>query len=404
MEEDFTGDCPAVPRLTDAEWAPLLDGQCFRHPVEPAAAGKGGAGAAAALVEDRAAVHEAASSSAPANPGRRREVLPPAELQRSAEVIEQLRVRSPQWDLDGVHNIWIVKPAGKSRGRGIGCFNSLADIRKHCQLERISPEDRYIVQKYIECPLVIKSRKFDIRQWVLVTDWNPLTVHFYDECYFRFCAEDFTLHDLSVFSHLSNNSIAKYSERFETDDVADGQGNMWTLDQFRGFLRAKFGDAALWEEKCRPAMERAAVLSFKSAQDSIQNRKGSFDVYGLDFVLDTELNVWLLEINASPSMEHSTPITTRLCGEVAEDTMKVIVDIPEERERRVAAGVADPDAQGYDTGKWKLIHKAPIQARKGQGVLQLLSCAPTQPRGVRAERSTVRSRGVPSDLNATKCR
>lgn len=110
-------------------------------------------------------------------------------------------------------------------------------------------------------------------------------------------------------------------------------------------------------------MEKASILSFKSAQDSMQNRKGSFDVYGLDFVLDTELNAWLLEINASPSMEHSTPITARMCQEVAEDTMKVVVDVPEERERRVAAGVADPDAQGYDTGKWRLIHKAAMQVR-----------------------------------------
>lgn len=320
----------------------------------------------AAAGGDRAATHQAASTSgggAPVTAARRRELLPPAELQKLSDILEQLRQRSPQWDLDGVHNIWIVKPAGKSRGRGIGCFNSLPDIRRHCQLERISPEDRYIVQKYIECPLVIKNRKFDIRQWVLVTDWNPLTVHIYDECYFRFCAEDFTLHDLSIFSHLSNNSIAKYSERFETDDVAEGQGNMWSLEQFQKHLGETFGDASLWESKVRPAIERATILSFKSAQDSIQNRKGSFDVYGLDFVLDTELNVWLLEINASPSMEHSTPITSRLCAEVAEDTIKVVVDIPDERERRIAAGIADPDAAGYDTGKWKLIHKAPMQAR-----------------------------------------
>lgn len=322
---------------------------------------------------ERAATHQAASTSTSASGGgplapRKRELLPQGELERNAEVIEQLRARSPQWDLDGVHNIWIVKPAGKSRGRGIGCFNSLADIRRHCQLERISPEDRYIVQKYIECPLVVRNRKFDIRQWVLVTDWNPLTVHFYDECYVRFCAEDFTLSDLSVFSHLSNNSIAKYSDRFESDDISEG--NMWSLAQFRAFLKETFGDASLWESRVRPAMERATVLSLKAARDGVQNRKGSFDVYGLDFVVDTELNAWLLEINASPSMEHSTPVTSRLCAEVAEDTLKIVVDVPEERERRIAAGAADPDAAGYDTGKWKLLHRAPMQAR---GAALLLS-------------------------------
>ena len=28
-------------------------------------------------------------------------------------------------------------------------------------------EDKYIAQKYIETPLIVKRRKFDIRQWVL---------------------------------------------------------------------------------------------------------------------------------------------------------------------------------------------------------------------------------------------
>jgi tubulin monoglycylase TTLL3/8 len=42
----------------------------------------------------------------------------------------------------------------------------------------------------------VKSRKFDLRIWVLVTDWNPLTVWYYKKPYARFPAHDYTTDDL----------------------------------------------------------------------------------------------------------------------------------------------------------------------------------------------------------------
>lgn len=130
---------------------------------------------------------------------------------------------------------------GKSRGRGIACFNSLKLIREEARLHSAGEgcAQQWIIQKYIENPIIVQKRKFDIRQWVLVTCWDPLTVWFYDSCYIRFCAEDFSLEKIgNIFSHLSNNCVARRSRKFHSQKIGDG--NMWQSSDFAEYLQVQF--------------------------------------------------------------------------------------------------------------------------------------------------------------------
>ncbi|TNN17497.1 Tubulin monoglycylase TTLL3, partial [Schistosoma japonicum] len=256
-----------------------------------------------------------------------------------------LKKYCPQFDMDGVRNVWIVKPGAKSRGRGILCLDRLDDILKIVQGSVFLAEARYVVQKYIEKPLLIYKTKFDIRQWFLVTDWAPLTVWWYQDCYLRFCSQEFTLDDFSESIHLCNNCIQhKYKNGLRSSKLPDE--NMWTWEQFLSWLTEQ-GQPNLWTEKIQPSMKSAVLNALLSSQESIEPRKNCFGLYGADFILTADdYRLWLIEINSSPCMSPSTSVTALYTANVLEDTLKVVLDRKYNR--------------NSDTGRFELLYRQPF--------------------------------------------
>lgn len=66
--------------------------------------------------------------------------------------------------------------------------------------------DSYIIQKYIEKPLLINDRKFDIRLWVLITQDHEC--YLFEEGYIRMSSYHYTTSELDNLAvHLTNNAI-----------------------------------------------------------------------------------------------------------------------------------------------------------------------------------------------------
>ena len=233
-----------------------------------------------------------------------------------SELLKRLERNLPQYKLNGFQNIWILKPSNLSRGRGVTCVNSLLPIEQSLSATN---DSGLIVQKYIENPLIIKNRKFDIRQWVLVTCLNPLTIWMWKEPYLRFGAEDYIMDDLNnIYSHLTNNSIAKHSTQFKNEKKFEG--DMWTCKEFSDFIGGK-----KWEE-IHEKIKNAIICSFYAAHHEIKQRENSHELYGYDFMIDEDLNVYLIEVNASPALDYSTKITKDAVKDMVKDLIKLVID------------------------------------------------------------------------------
>ena len=93
---------------------------------------------------------------------------------------------------------------------------------------------------------------------MLLTSVDPLTIWFFDDCYIRFAAEDYENGNKgeNKFSHLTNNSIAKYSKK----DDKRIPGNMWDTTQFSQYL-IKLTGRDVYNEKIKPDMKKIVKYS-----------------------------------------------------------------------------------------------------------------------------------------------
>ena len=56
-------------------------------------------------------------------------------------------------------------------------------------------------------------------------------------------------------------------------------------------------------------------------------RKHCFELFGYDFILDVDFNLWLIEVNTNPCIEESSNLLKILLPRMIEDMLALTVDV-----------------------------------------------------------------------------
>ncbi|KAH8256633.1 hypothetical protein KR026_008673, partial [Drosophila bipectinata] len=218
---------------------------------------------------------------------------------------------------------WIVKPCSKSQGVGIYLVNKLSKLKKYAYDARTfypaMNRDTCVISKYIENPLLIGGKKFDLRLFVLVTTFNPLKAYLYNEGFCRFCTEKYDQAEIdNVFMHLTNVSIQKTNEEYNAI-----HGGKWPLQNLWLYLDSLRGEGVsdmLWHrisDTIRHSLDAVAPV--------MANDRHCFEVYGYDIIIDNCLKPWLIEINTSPSMHSTTTNDRSLKSRLIDNVLDVVM-------------------------------------------------------------------------------
>lgn len=246
------------------------------------------------------------------------------ELHQSFEANTEKKDDEKDW--------WILKPGMSDRGQGIRLFNSeeqLQSIFEEWDPESDDEEDaesgdeqpglaqdegeddtgimasqlrHFVAQPYIHPPLLLPSagnRKFHIRTYVLcvgalkVYVCKEMLALFAEKAYLAPWDEDDGVNDLT--RHLTNTCLQE--DRNKEGSVK----RFWDLESN---ISAAAESAADWKSTVFDQICDATGEVFEAAARGMmihfQPLPNAFEVYGLDFLVDADLGVWLLEVNAFP--------------------------------------------------------------------------------------------------------
>ena len=198
---------------------------------------------------------------------------------------------------------WIVKPETLNCGQGTYLTQDVTIIKN---------QPGWIVQHYVDNPLLINQCKFNLRLYLLVTCPNPFEAYLWHNGVVFVAPESYALdakavHDVA--KHIVNPFYCRKHPNMKMARTAaeDGEGNIWSLQRLLQYFAEQDIDV-------ENVLTRLRELCFKLGETVIANQlfepqqaatASSPKLLGMDVMLDADLNAHLLEVERFPGL--STP-------------------------------------------------------------------------------------------------
>ena len=256
-------------------------------------------------------------------------------------------------------NIWLLKPFNLNCGRDIQVFSSLNDIVTEIQSIKKNNNKikRFLIQKYLESPILYKQRKFDIRIWILfICEKDLIKCYMFKEGHLKASSINYNLNSNDIYIHLTNYTIQKYNPNFAKIE----EGNEIPFEDFQKELN-KNKDKIDFKKTILPKIINiiSMIASTVKSKLNLRNRENSFEIFGCDFIIDSNYQPYLLEVNTNPGLEESSQLIKMLIPRMIDDAFRLTIDknYPRNRKDEIYNNKSPYPVKGYsdDENMWQKI-------------------------------------------------
>jgi hypothetical protein len=210
--------------------------------------------------------------------------------------------------------------------------------------------DNIVMQEYVARPLLLDGHKFDIRVHLLVPSVDPL-IAYYSDGYFRVSLMEFDpdSDDSSVFLSNNHDQRPKGMSKAEEDRLRSH-----TLESLGQYLveKGRITDASWIENSLRLRMKQAMIHLLNATKSNFAKTPGFYEHFGLDFLLDEDLNIWFMECQIDPGYTRPGTIKEKPITRVLLDHWEITFGFLRSRMKRVMLFVNEL-SKDLENKNWK---------------------------------------------------
>ena len=198
-----------------------------------------------------------------------------------------------------------------------------------------------LIQYNVYNPLLVKNRKFGFRSFMLVASSNPVIAYYHDG-YLRLSLDEYNAQSKDIKTFVTNIGVnlkeaAKDTEFKGLTNQQIQDRTTWFGEQLQEYLLEEgiISDPNWLDNYLRPEFKKVMIHLVRMSQDAFFKKSSVFELYGLDFVMDDNLQLWFIEANTMPLIDGFTKDSTVLMNRMLEDTFEIIFGLLRSRTKRI---------------------------------------------------------------------